>query len=155
VCLDPGPFHLKLADGSYFELTTKKAVPIVSGGLISVFPGETVYVEARLADNRLVDLVAVDRLVHPEHTLVFTLSQQQTIGDGTDMMLKVSNTFPVTLKYRLGFMRPDSTRLRKTSSCPLKGGSTQYEAWPHPIFQIVAASFRAVPPYSEEAKTCD
>ncbi len=47
-CRVPGPFHLKLADGSYFELTTKKVVPIVSGGLISVFPGETVYVEARL-----------------------------------------------------------------------------------------------------------
>ena len=154
-CRKPSPIRLKRVDGTVFEMTPDAPMPIVSGGLITVFPGETVTVEARVEGERLVDLAAVETSTHPERTLVFTLNQEPSIGDGTGMVLKVQSGFLGVPKYRLGLMRLDSHRLLKTSSCPLNQGQAAFEQWPEPISQIVASSFRFVDAASKDAKTCE
>jgi hypothetical protein len=155
LCREVAPIRLALPDGEKFEMTPALSTPIVAGDWITVYPNETVNVEARLAEGRLVELVAVREVRDPARTLAFDLKQDPKLGDGTHMMLQVKSPFPGVLKYRLGMMLPSGDEIRKTSSCPLRSGIPVFEHWPHPIFQLVAADFRAVDPESEAARTCE
>jgi hypothetical protein len=56
----------------------------VSGGFLTVYPGETVMVEARRDGERLVDLKAVAKISAPERTLVFHLEQEPSLLVATD-----------------------------------------------------------------------
>jgi hypothetical protein len=142
LCRQPAPIRLRLKDGKAFETLFPQAMPIISGGLVTIMAGETVLIEATLKGGVLVDLVAVPKLIHPERTLVFKLTQEAGLADGLGMVLKVISPFSGSLKYRLGMMLPSSDRLLKTSSCPVDTGKPVYESWPHPVFQLVATDFR-------------
>ena len=155
LCRSPFPIRLKLPNGEQFESTFSSPLPILAGDLITVFPGETINVEARVKDNRLVDLTAVSNVREPDRTLVFSLKQEPTIGDGAGMILKVESPFTGVLKYRLGMMLPSGDNLLKTSSWPLHEGIPVIEHWPYPIFQIVATDFELVDPESSAASTCE
>jgi hypothetical protein len=154
-CRRPAPVSLKLPDGKSFEMTPISSTPIVTGDLITVYSGETVWIEASIKAGRLVDLTAVPKISQPERTLMFQLKQEPAIGDGTNMILKIKSPFAGVLKYRLGMMLPTGDNLFKTSACPLPSGITVMEHWPHPIFQIVATDFQFVDPESEAARTCE
>ena len=136
-------------------MTPLTPTPIVSGGLITVLPGETVHVEAKVEAGRLTGLTAVPANTHPERTLVFQLRQAPDIADGIGMVLEVESPFDGVLKYRLGMMLPKSNELSKTSACPLHQGKKVFAHWSYAIYQIVATDFRLVDPESEAAKTCE
>jgi hypothetical protein len=155
LCRPPSPIRLRLKDGKVFESVFPQAVPIVSGEMVTILPEETVMVEAKLENGFLVELMAVSKIVHPERTLVFNLKQESSIGDGIGMILTVKSPFPGALKYRLGMMLPSSDRILKTSSCPVDGGGSNLESWPHPIFQLVATGFHIVKADSEEGRRCE
>jgi hypothetical protein len=155
LCRTPARISLKLADGQTFEVLPDSPTPIVTGGMITVYPGETVYVEASIEGDSLVGLTAVPTKVHPEKTLVFRLRQDPGIGDGAGMILQVESPFAEVLKYRLAMMLPTGDELVKTSACPLHPAKTVYESWPHPIYQIVATDFRVVDAESAAARTCE
>lgn len=155
LCRTPAPVRLKLPGGKSFEMTPTSPTPIVAGDLVTVYPGETVKIEAEIEAAHLVNLTAVREIRHPERTLVFHLKQESSIGDGTGMLLTIDSPFGGVIKYRLGMMLPTGDALVKTSVCPLHSRITVFEHWPHPIFQIVATDFRLVDPKSKEASTCE
>ena len=139
-CRGPHTIRLLKEDGSIHEVSFDIGVPIVQGDdLVTVLPGETVYLEAEVDGDRVIRLRSVPEIVHPETTITISLSQ----SDGeTDMFLVAKNPFPRALKYRMGMERLDHDGLLSTSSCPVVGGGGAYETWPHPIFQIVITDFR-------------
>ena len=155
LCRKPTLIRLTLPEGELFEMTPALPTPILAGHLVTVYPGETVMIEAKEEDGNLVELTAVSKISHPNRTLVFKFSQEPTIGDGTGMLLVVYNPFSGILKYRLGMMVPSSEDIYSTSVCPIHAGKSSYESWPHPIFQVVATDFRFIDPQSKEASSCD
>jgi hypothetical protein len=60
-------------------------------------------------------------------------------------MLDVTSTLAHTVNFDAGMMLPDSDRVRKTSSCPVRAGQQSFEQWPHPVFQLFVARFRTLP----------
>jgi len=128
---------LKQKDGSLFERTFTILPPVVQPTLISIFAGETLYIEATEGEEGPTDFVQVKTIRNPERTLVFKFEQQKDVGDGKSMLLTVKNPFSKTLRYKLGMMPLDMEKLVKTSSCPVAGGQSVFESWPYPIFQIV------------------
>jgi len=155
LCRTPHPIRLKTGEGTFFELPSAPASPIVTGELITVLAGETAFVEGTLKEGRLVDLVAVSKITHPERTLVLSLHQEASIGDGLGMILKITSPFPKVLKYRLGAMGLSDDGLRKTSVCPLFQGKPVYEHWPYPLFQVAAKGFTQIEPTSPAAGECE
>ena len=155
LCRAPRPIKLKTGEGKFFELPSAPASPIVTGEMITVLAGETVFVEGTLKEGRLVDLVAVTSIKRPERTLVLSLHQEASVGDGLGMILKVTSPFPKTLKYRLGMMGLSDDGLRKTSVCPLFQGKPVYEHWPYPLFQVAARDFTQIEPSSPAAGKCE
>ena len=141
LCRKPGVVRLTLDNGKAFETRFDLPRPIVQNEWISVFPGETIYVEAEASGNRLVNLRAVEAIEHPEKTLTFQFSQKP--GPPSMMMLVVTNPFKQTMKYHASMMLPTSDKLAKTSSCPVGGGGRMaFESWPSAIIQLVLFDFR-------------
>jgi hypothetical protein len=155
LCRTSRPIRLKTGAGKFFELPAAPASPIVTGEMITVLAGETAFVEGTLKNGRLVDLVAVSKIAHPERTLTLSLHQEATIGDGLGMILKVTSPFPKVLKYRLGIMTLSDDGLRKTSVCPLSQGKPVYEHWPYPLFQVAARDFTQIEATSPAAGKCE
>lgn len=155
LCREPTPIQLKLPGGDSFQLTPERPTPIVAGDRVTVYAGETVMVEATVGEGRLVNLKAVPAVADPARTLVFSLHQEPTMGDGTGMILKVQNPFDKVIRYRLGLRLPSGAPAVRTSACPVRAKAASFEAWPNPIFQIVATDFRIVEPGSPTAAHCE
>jgi len=147
-CHPPATVHLLLENGREFEATVNTHLPVVQDGRASVFPGEIVYIEAELKNEKLVNLTAVRNNTHPDRTLVLRFWQDNNPNNRM-MLLVIRNPFPETLKYHAVVMKP-AGGLYQTSSCPVPAGSQQVESWPQAIFQLYVFGFRVV-----EDNKCD
>jgi len=144
---------LKVKDGPDYEKVFPYLPPVVQNTMVTVYAGETVYVEAEFKNDKLIFLAAAKKMKKPESTISFVFAQNPKIGDGTNMVLTVHNPFPKILKYDLKMMTLDG-KISKTSSCPVMAGKDSYEHWPHPIFQLIFRNFRFVDENSKEATNC-
>lgn len=143
-CRGPTTVVLVKEDGTRFEWSKLRVYPVVQNdNWVTIFPGETLLLEADVSGDRLVNLRSVKENKNPERTLVFDFKQGFT--GKTDMLLTVKNPFPRTVKYRLGMQLLDKDGLLKTSSCPVIAGGSAFEMWPHPIFQLVVLEFNLLP----------
>ncbi len=134
LCRTPN-FKLRLDNQDVFESDVETPLPVlVNNKLISVFPGETVFIEASVTGKEIKLERAVAINEHPERTLVFKFTQ---VDKQKDMMLEVSNPFPEVIKFKMGFMKVDSSKIYGTTSCPVPEKLSLLEHWPHPIFQIL------------------
>jgi hypothetical protein len=129
---------LKQKDGKTYDQTFGVFPGIVQDMGITVVAGQTIFVEAELSGDQLVNMKAVDAVVHPNKTITATLTQNK---DGA-MMLSLANPFPKPLKFDMGMMPLDTDGLYKTSSCPVIAGGGAFEMWPYPIFQLVLGNAR-------------
>jgi len=131
---------LNQKDGSIYDKTFKILPPAVQPSFISIYAGETIYVEAKEGKDAPMELIQVKTIQNPERTIVFKFEQQKETGDGKSMLLTVKNPFSKAIRYNMGMMPLDRERLLKTSSCPVRAGLSVFENWPFPIFQIVVAN---------------
>lgn len=129
---------LKQKDGKTYDQTFGAFPGIVQEMGITVVAGQTVHVEADVSCDRLVNLKAVDVVVHPDRTITAALIQDKAGG----MMLSLANPFSRPLKFDMGMMPLDTDGLYRTSSCPVIAGGGSYEMWPYPIFQLVLGNAR-------------
>jgi hypothetical protein len=140
LCREPGLVRLTLDGGKPFETKFDWPRPITQNGWISIYPGETIFVEAAAKGDRLANFRAVKTNDHPEKTMTFKFSQE---AGSPAMILIVTNPLARSLKYHAGMMLPTSDKLLKTSSCPVLGGGRKaFESWPNAIFQLVLFDFQ-------------
>ncbi len=152
-----GSVGLITNDGSSFAVDFEIPLPIVQDGWVSIFPGDTLYVEGTDSGDSLTDLTAVKEIQDPDRTLIIRFWQEKREDEGMMMLLSIQNPFERPIKYHAGMMFPedDDAGLRKTSSCPVLGnGKSAYEMWPDAIFQLVLFDFRFLPSDLEEM-TCE
>ena len=124
---------LKQKDGVIFDRSYDVFPAIVQDTGILVVAGQTVYVEAEVDGDKLVNLHAVETMTHPERTITAHLEQSADGG----MMLSLKNPFKAALKFRMGMMPLASDDLYSTSSCPVVAEGGSFEMWPFPIFQVL------------------
>jgi hypothetical protein len=129
---------LRREDGTLYEGSFKVFPAIVQPMGIVVLAGQTVYIEADVAGDRLVNLAAVGIVTRPEKTITAKFEQNAQGG----MLLTINNPFPKAIKFNMGMMPLKSERLVKTSSCPVGAGIALLEHWPFPIFQVVLGNAR-------------
>jgi len=131
---------LKRIDGSDFQNIFKLLPPAVQPAFISIYAGETLYIEANEGKDAPTDFIQVKEMKNPEKTIVFILKQKNKMGDAKSMLLTVINPFSKDIRYSMGMMPLDKERLIKTSSCPVLARKSTFEIWPFPIFQIVVGN---------------
>ncbi len=142
LCRDPKTVRVLLKDGQVMETSGQERTPIVlPNGWVTILPGEEIHIAFEVEGDQVRNPRAIKLPNKSPNTLSFRFSQ----GPKGDSLLTVKSTLKHIIKFDLGMMVPDRERLLKTSSCPVLGGKSLYEHWPHPIFQIVAARFRVLP----------
>lgn len=142
VCRKDVHIVLHRAKGRVYERSIPLAPPVLQADFMTIFPGETLHVEARAEGDRLVLEKVVERPVNPDRTLTFVFEQEE---DGVGMQLDVRNPFPRAVKYDAAMMLlddPQDGRLHPTSSCPVMPRIAALELWPDAIFQLVLKDFR-------------
>ncbi|HEV2213564.1 MAG TPA: hypothetical protein VGS99_09470, partial [Gammaproteobacteria bacterium] len=135
---------LKTQDGLGFSSTLPPPTPVIQDKQIVVYPGQTLNIEAAIAQGQVTNLRLVDSVTHPEKTLVVSLKQVKS-GAQYLMMLDIHNPFDAKLKYHAGIMPLEEPKdvpagtMYKTSTCPVmaKGGAN--ESWNNSLFQVVLA----------------
>lgn len=141
--------HLRVDDGHVFEQRMEQPMPVLlPNGWVSIYPGETVYLELQRSPDAVKVLRAVAQPEYPDTTL--TLKFEQLAGK-PDMMLTITNPLPVDLRFRMGWMGLDSDRIRATSSCPVRAGMSLFEHWPHAIFQLILADVQWLAPADDHS----
>ncbi len=131
---------LRQRDGSTFDRTYEVFPGTVQPFGLAIVAGQTLLIEADVAGDKLTHFRVVAAMAHPDRTLRISLEQS---GDG-GMLLKLDNPFSRTLKFDMGMMPLEQPRLLKTSSCPILPGTTSFESWPRPLFQVVLANARLI-----------
>ncbi len=139
-CRQDLTISLKQKDGTKFENTFKLLPPAVQPSFISIYAGETIYIEAVEEKEAPTGLVQVKSMKNPDKTIMFKFEQQNDISDGKSMLLTVKNPFSKPIRYNIGMMPLDQENLIKTSSCPVIAKGSVFEIWPFPIFQIVVSN---------------
>ena len=132
--------RLKNPDGADFNFEMELAQPIVQDNVISIFPGETFYIAFDLGEYGPENLRTVESTDNSTNTLKMSFAQESDAG----MILFINNSSKRYIKYDLEMMLIDSEDIYKTSSCPLMPEISNYESWPHPIFQLVMSNFHWV-----------
>lgn len=122
---------LKRKDGTIFDKTFE-SMPVVQEEGVMVLAGQSVFFEADINNNQLVNLKLVDKIVNPEKTIVAKFEQTK---DGT-MMLSLKNPFDKHLRIKMGIMPLDRDELYATSSCPVIANGASFEMWHYPILQV-------------------
>src|SRR5690348_11815752 len=73
-CVDtPITVSMRHGNGTPYSLALPAPTPLIVTGDVYVFSGQTVYVEADVADDKLVNLTLVPAILHPEKTLTLKL----------------------------------------------------------------------------------
>lgn len=143
--------RLRAEDSAVQEIHLELSYPPVQDGeLVTIFPGETIWVEGEWVEGRLTKLRSVPGSAGSSRALAFKFQQ---VEGKAGMMLSVTNPFDMMIKYRLGMQPLGRDGVFKTSSCPVIPGGHGFEHWPEPIFQLVVMDIEAV---AEGAPmTCD
>lgn len=142
LCRKPTTVQVRMEDGGVLKVPIPDAMPIVMpSGVVTILPGEEVHIVLDVEGDKLANPRAVPRLSKGDQGLSFKFTQDA--GSGASM-LTVTSTLARTVKFDAGMMLPDGDHVRKTSSCPVRGGNQSIEQWPHPVFQLFAARFRTL-----------
>lgn len=153
-CLDqPIAISLRMPDGSIFSETLPAPNPLVQYDHVYLFPGQTLYIEADVKDDMLVNLRMVPANVHPQKTLVFKFEQRETKGQ-YGMSLSIHDPFMHWLKYHAVVVDTDTApdTFKQSSTCPVVPGGDATENWIAPIFQVVLSDFRFLAQDDAKAK---
>jgi hypothetical protein len=146
LCRQPTTVKVLLQDKRIFEVRLREASPIVlPNGWVTVLPGEQILVAFDLDDDEVRNPRALAYETQAKNTLSFRFTQDP---GNADSILFIRSSFEHPVKFDLGMMLPNGKRILRTSSCPVRNDKGLAEHWPHPIFQIVAARFRVLPPGS-------
>ena len=142
-CRHNQTIRLKRADGTLYEQVFElNTPPVQHGELVTIFPGETLYLHGSLNGDRVTNLTTASSNREPANTIVLELKQSE---DDAGMTLTIHNPFGRILKYRAGLQTLEQDELLMTSICPVAAGGTASEHWPLPIFQLVLANFQLLP----------
>ncbi len=119
---------------------------MVQPAFISIYAGETLYIEADEGEEKPVNLLHVEENQNRDRTIEIVFEQDGESGDGLGMLLVVRHPFARPLRYNLSMMPLDREEMYRTSSCPVVPGGTTSESWPYPIFVIAMANLRVLDP---------
>jgi len=141
-------------DGSTYQTKLSPPTPIIQGGNIHIYAGQTLYVEGDLSGDKLTNLHLVQTIKHPEKTLIMRLTQQtkSPAPDNKSMMFVVYNPFDKNIKYHaviVSLAEPNSSGT-KTNTCPVKAKKTAAEVWQYPLVQLVLKGFKLIDPEKKE-----
>jgi hypothetical protein len=137
--------RLSIDENNYWEWTVPQSPYVFNENYIQFYPGETLFVEADVVNDIIVNFTVVKEIINKSKTIVIEFSQMNSKENSRIheyMMLKVINPFSKSLEYKANvFLIQHDRWWINTSTIPVRPGLSAYESWPDIIGTIVLYDF--------------
>jgi hypothetical protein len=136
-------FTLKIFvdDSTFYNAPMGQTKYIPKDGVIQLFPGEKLFVEADIKNDTLVNLKVVPQITKKGKTLTLSFSQVAKGKIHEQMILKIDNPFAKSLNYSALINLLKYKKWIKTTVIPVRAGIASYENWSDIISTIVLSGF--------------
>jgi hypothetical protein len=136
-------FDLKLFvnDSTFYQAHMDTTFYVIKDRIVQVFPGETVYIEADLLGDSLVNLKLVPEIVNKEKTITVMFSQESEGRKHKFMRLHIRNPFPQTITYSAQINLMKQKKWVRTSVEPVVPNIRANESWEDIITTIALYNF--------------
>ncbi|MBW2276853.1 MAG: hypothetical protein JRF63_05130 [Deltaproteobacteria bacterium] len=151
-CRPNTPVRLAAPSGEVVEGMMMMS-PYVIDDVVSVVPGETLYIEGEVEGDKLVRLRIVPRVVEQARTVTVRFDQRPG-GPGHMMLLTIKQETGRVMRYKAGISPLGSEDVYATSTCPVQTGIPVMEMWPEPIVHLLLAEFRFLDDDDPDASGC-
>jgi hypothetical protein len=137
--------NLSVDENGFWEWTVPQSPYVFNENYIQFYPGETLFIEAEVVDDIIVNLTVVKEIIDENKTIVVEFNQINTRDNSRIhdyMMLKIINPFNKNLEYKADVYLIKYDRWWvNTSTIPVRAGLASYESWPDIIGVIVLYDF--------------
>jgi len=151
-CRPNTPVRLVVPGGEVVEGLMMMS-PYVIDDVVSVVPGETLYIEGDVEGDRFVGLRIVPRVADPARTVIVRFDQRPG-GPGHMMLLTIEQETGRILRYKAGISPLGAEDVYATSTCPVRSGIAVFEMWPDPLVHLLLAEFRFLDEGDPDASGC-
>ncbi len=136
-------FELKLFvnDQQFYSAPMGETNYITNDSIIQIFPGEKLYVEADLINNRLTNFQIVKEIKDKNKTLVIDFQQTTKGKIHEQMILTIDNPFDKQLHYKAMMNLMKNKKWVNTSVYPVMAKLKSIEMWPDLITSLALVGF--------------
>jgi hypothetical protein len=136
--------RLSVDEENYWEWTVPQTPYIFNENYIQFYPGETIFIEADVLDDKIIKLSVVKEILDETKTIIVEFTQitkkdNERIHD--IMLLKIKNPFNRDMEYKANIWLLKYDKWTGTSTIPVRAGLLSYESWPDIIGSIVLYDF--------------
>jgi hypothetical protein len=137
------PFELKLFvnDSAFYNAPMNESYYVINDSMIQIFPGEKIYIEADVDNNRLKNFNFVSEIKDKSKTLIIEFQQKVNGKNHEQMILTITNPFKQDLYYTAIINLMKNKKWRKTTVVPVMAGLISIEMWPDIITSMVLKGF--------------
>jgi hypothetical protein len=136
-------FTLKLFvdSANFYQADIPESTYFPKEGVVQIFSGETLYIEADVVGNKLANFKAVPAIINKEKTLTIIFEQDYEGKVHNQMRLTISNPFAKQLDYMAMMNLMKQRRWVETSVIPVMPGKRSIEMWPDILTSIALSDF--------------
>jgi hypothetical protein len=135
---------LKIDEENFFQTTIPKLPYIVDNKYLTIYPGETLFVEADVINDTIVKFTVVKEIKNKDKTIVLKFEQttkKENPKVHEMMLLKITNPFNKKLVYKANIHLVLQGKLTRTSIIPVMAKLISYESWPDIIGAVFLYDF--------------
>jgi hypothetical protein len=141
VCRPATEIKLNMGQGRYYVIDQPMA-PYTYDGVINVIANETVAINAKTKDDKILDFNYVPDAGKATPVIVTRLQQYVDSKGQNSMLLSVTNPFDRPLVYTATIQPAGKKQFQPTSICPVQAHRVGEETWPYPLVQVLLKDFR-------------
>lgn len=137
-------FTLKLAVDSttFYQQEVARSKYLVKDDILQIYPGEHLFIEAEVKDNKIQSMKVVKENKNPAKTIELEFSQDVSGRQNQGMMLEVSNPFDKILNYDAMMNVVGKKGWFKTSIISIRPKLKSLELWPQVVITLVLNNWR-------------
>ena len=134
--------RLFVNDSNFYETDIAPGPYFVNEGAIQIYPGEEVFISAKLKNGELRDMHVVSS--PKDTTKVIRVKLWQTANGRTheQMMLRITNPFDGELHYQAAMYLLEHKQWAETSTIPVRAGLSAYETWSDIIVTMALSDWK-------------
>lgn len=126
----------------YYEQKVEKSPYFVKENVLQIYPGEKLFIEVEITENKIISMKVVKENLNPEKTIEVELSQNVKDQKSELMMLKIVNPFNKDLEYKAMMYVVGKNHWINTNVLPIKSKLTGFEMWPDVIITLVLSEWK-------------
>jgi hypothetical protein len=136
-------FDLKLFvdDNQFYNSPMGETNYIINDSIVQIFPGEKLFIEAEVVNNKLTNFRIVNDIKDKSKTLVVDFRQTIKGKVHEQMTLSIDNPFDKQLRYKAMMNLMKNNKWVKTSVYPVMPGLRGIEIWPDLITSLALVGF--------------